>query len=284
MMQVIINGIVLGSVIALAAIGLSMIYGILNFANFAHGDLMALGAYLAFVFNVIFEMNFLVACTLSIILTSLICVLFEHLIWKPMRRKSAGRVSLIIISIGLALFIRNLIIFLWGPDIKRYALPVRRGIDIGSLVITQNQIAVIIVAVASMFFLHFVLKRTTIGTAMRALSDNIDLAKASGIDVDSVIRYTWAIGIALAAIGGILYGVLTNINPNMGWFMVLPIFAAAILGGIGNPYGAMIGGLVIGLAQEISTAVLPTEYKLAVGFIIMIAVLLVRPQGILGGV
>lgn len=201
-----------------------------------------------------------------------------------MRSKSAGRVSLIIISIGLALFIRNLIVFLWGPGIKRYALPVRRGIEVGSVVITQNQIVVIVVALICMFLLHFILKRTTIGKAMRALSDNIDLAKASGIDVDSVIRYTWVIGIALATIGGILYGLLTNINPNMGWFMLLPMFAAAVLGGIGSPYGAMVGGLIIGLVQELSTAIIPTEYKLAVGFSIMIAVLLVRPQGIFGGV
>ena len=199
-----------------------------------------------------------------------------------MRNKGAGSVTLIIISIGLALFLRNLIIFLWGPDIKRYDLPVKRGIELGSVVITQNQIVVIIVAVICMFFVHYLLKKTTIGKAMRALSDNIDLAKVSGIDVDSVIRYTWAIGMALAAVGGILYGLITNINPNMGWFMLLPMFAAVILGGIGSPYGAMVGGLIIGLAQELSTAILPTEYKLAVAFVIMIAVLFVRPRGILG--
>lgn len=284
MLQLVINGIILGSVIALAAIGLSMVYGILNFANFAHGDFLALGAYLAFVFSVALEMNFFLACALSVILVSLSSVLCDYVIWKPMRAKSAGKVSLIIISIGLALFLRNLIIFLFGPDVKRYPLPVRQGIDIGSAVITQNQIVVIIVALICMFLLHFLMKRTTLGKAMRALSDNIDLAKASGIDVDLVIRYTWIIGMGLAAIGGILYGLLTNINPNMGWFILLPMFAAAILGGIGNPYGAMAGGIIIGLTQEISTEVLPTEYKPAVGFAIMIAVLLLRPQGIFGSV
>lgn len=284
MLQLVINGIVLGSIIALAAIGLSMVYGILNFANFAHGDLLALGAYLAFVFSVVFEINFLAACALSVVVTSLVAMSFDYAIWKPMRSKSAGRVSLIIISIGLSLFIRNLIIFMWGPDIKRYALPVRRGMEVGGVVITQNQIFVIIVAIICMFLIHFLLKKTTIGKAMRALSDNIDLAKASGIDVDLVIRCTWIIGAALAAVGGILYGLLTNINPNMGWFMLLPMFAAAILGGIGNPYGAMAGGIIIGLAQEISTGFLPTEYKLAVGFAIMIVVLLVRPKGVFGGV
>ena len=282
MLQLLVNGLVLGSIIALAAIGLSMIYGILNFANFAHGDFLALGAYLSFVFSVMLGLNFILAGALAVALTALIAVGCDYVIWKPMRAKGADRVALIIISIGLALFLRNLIIFLLGPDIKRYALPVKRGIELGSVVITQKQIVVIIIAIICMFFVHYLLKKTTIGKAMRALSDNIDLAKSSGIDVDRVIQYTWAIGMALAAVGGILYGLITSVNPNMGWFMVLPMFAAVILGGIGSPYGAMAGGLIIGLAQELSTAFLPTEYKLAVGFAIMIAVLFVRPRGIMG--
>jgi neutral amino acid transport system permease protein len=282
MLQLLVNGLVVGSIIALAAIGLSMIYGILNFANFAHGDFLALGAYLSFVFSVMLGLHFVLAGALAVVLTAFIAVCCDYVIWKPMRAKGADRVALIIISIGLALFLRNLIIFLLGPDIKRYALPVKRGIELGSVVITQKQIAVIIIAIICMFFVHYLLKKTTIGKAMRALSDNIDLAKSSGINVDRVIQYTWAIGMALAAVGGILYGLITNINPNMGWFMVLPMFAAVILGGIGSPYGAMVGGLTIGLAQELSTAFLPTEYKLAIGFAIMIAVLFVRPRGIMG--
>ncbi|MHC1611487.1 MAG: branched-chain amino acid ABC transporter permease [Candidatus Methanospirareceae archaeon] len=282
MLQLVVNGLVLGSIIALAAIGLSMIYGILNFANFAHGDFLTLGAYLTFVFSVMLGAHFVLAGVAAVVITALVAVSCDYIIWKPMRERGAGRVTLIIISIGLALVLRNLIIFLLGPDIKRYDLPVKRGIELGSVVITQNQIAVIIVAVICMFSLHYLLKRTMVGKAMRALSDNIDLAKASGIDVDRVIRYTWAIGMGLAAVGGILYGLITNINPNMGWFMLLPVFAAVILGGIGSPYGAMLGGVIMGLAQELSTAILPTEYKQAVAFLIMIAVLLLRPRGILG--
>ncbi len=282
MLQLVINGIVVGSIIALAAIGLSMTYGILNFANFAHGDFLALGAYLAFLFSVVLGTNFLTACVAAVVITAFVAVLCDLVIWKRMRTKGASPVALIIISIGLALFIRNFIIFLWGPAIKRYDLPVKRGMELGSVVITENQIAVIIVALVCMFLVHYLLKKTSIGKAMRALSDNIDLAKVSGIDVDRVVRYTWAIGMALAAVGGILYGLLTNINPNMGWFLLIPMFSAAILGGIGNPYGAMAGGIIIGLAQELSTAIFPTEYKLAISFVIMIAVLLVRPQGIMG--
>ena len=131
-----------------------------------------------------------------------------------------------------------------------------------------------------MFLIHYILQKTKIGKAMRALSDNMDLARISGIDVDRVILWTWVISMGLAAAGGVLYGLVTSVRPNMGWVLLLPMFAAVILGGIGNPYGAMAGGLIIGLSQEISTAFLPTEYKLAVGFTIMILVLLLKPEGI----
>ena len=118
---------------------------------------------------------------------------------------------------------------------------------------------------------------------MRALADNPDLARISGIDVDRVVRYTWAVSMGLAALAGIMYGLITHVNPNMGWSIILPMFAAAILGGIGNAYGAMAGGIIIGLAQEVSTAFLPGEYKIAVSFLIMILVLLFRPKGLIGG-
>ena len=199
-----------------------------------------------------------------------------------MRSKGANRTALMILSIGLALSMRNLLVFGFGPDIQRYSIPLKEGIAIGSIVVTSYQLAVVATALVLMFAIHRLLTRTTMGKAMRALSDNMDLASVSGIDVDRVIRFTWAIGMALAAAAGILYGLITNVNPNMGWFMVIPIFSAAILGGIGNPYGAMLGGMVIGLSQEISTIFLPSEYKIAVSFFIMIAVLLLWPQGIMG--
>ncbi|HIE31019.1 MAG TPA: branched-chain amino acid ABC transporter permease, partial [Methanosarcinales archaeon] len=122
-----------------------------------------------------------------------------------------------------------------------------------------------------------------IGKAMRALSDNIDLARISGIDVDRMVLWTWVIGLGLAAAGGVLYGLVTAIRPGMGWFLLLPMFAAIILGGIGNPYGTMVGGMIIGLSQELSTAFLPTEYKFAVSFVVMTVVLLIKPEGLFGG-
>jgi len=283
-MQLIINGLVIGSIIALTAIGLSMIYKTLNFVNFAHGDFVAFAAYIALLTNVAFGMNLAVAFAVAILVTVALGVVVEKLVWMPMRRKNATQTTLIIISIGLALVLRNILIFVWGGDTQSYNIPVRRGFDFFGAVITPNQILVIVTAFFLMFLLHYLLSRTKIGKAMRALSDNVDLARISGIDTDRVILRTWVIGLGLAAAGGVLYGLVTAIRPSMGWFLLLPMFAAVILGGIGNPYGTIAGGMVIGLSQELSTAVLPTEYKFAVSFIVMTIVLLIKPEGIFGWV
>jgi len=160
---------------------------------------------------------------------------------------------------------------------------VSQGINFGGMTVTSLQFEVVLIAIAAMLLVHALLSRSTLGKSMRALADNPDLARISGINVDRVIRCTWAVSMGLAALAGIMYGLITHLNPNMGWSIILPMFAAAILGGIGNAYGAMAGGIIIGISQEISTAFLPAEYKIAVSFLIMIAVLLFRPRGLMGG-
>ncbi len=282
-MQLIINGLVIGSIIAITAIGLSMIYKTLNFVNFAHGDFVAFAAYIAFFANKELGVHLAVAFLIAILATMLLGVSMEKVVWRPMRRKKASRTALIIISIGFALVLRNTLLFIWGGSTRCYDIPVRRGFDFFGATITHNQVLVIIVAFILMFLLHYLLSRTMIGKAMRALSDNIDLARISGINVDQVILWTWVIGLGLAASGGVLYGLVTAIRPSMGWYLLLPMFAAIILGGIGNPYGTIAGGMVIGLSQELSTAVLPTEYKFAVSFVVMAVMLLIKPEGLFGG-
>lgn len=281
--QLIANGIILGSIIALAAIGLSLAYKILNFANFAHGEFMTLGAYLTFLFSASLKIDFIASALMAMILVAAIAVVLDSLAWKPMRSRRASRTTIMILSIGVSLFMRNSLIAIFNPDVKRFALPLREGISMGGIVFTEFQIAVVLIAFAAMLSVHLLLSRTSLGKSMRALADNADLARISGINVDRVIRSTWGISMGLAALAGIMYGLVTHINPSMGWSIILPVFAAAILGGIGNAYGAMAGGIVIGLAQEVSTAFLPGEYKVAVSFFIMIAVLLFRPKGIMGG-
>ena len=283
MLQLIVNGIVLGSIIALAAIGLTMVYGVLNFANFSHADFMAFGAYIAFVLNVALGLNIILSFFIAIAIAGALGVLLDFLVWKPMRRKNADLVSLVIISIGLSLIVRNAIIFIWGGSSRNFDLPVRRGIEMLGVTITHNQLIGLGTAILFMVLVHFFLKNTKLGKAMRAISDDINLARISGIDSDKVIMWMWFIGIGLAGVAGILYGLETTIRPNMGWFLILPMFAAVILGGIGNPYGAMVGGMIIGLSQELSMLILPPEYKMGVSLGIMILVLLFKPRGLFGG-
>jgi neutral amino acid transport system permease protein len=282
MLQLIVNGIVLGSIIALAAIGLTMVYGVLNFANFSHADFMTFGAYIAFVLNVAFGLNIILSFFIAIAIAGALGVLLDFLVWKPMRRKNADLVSLIIISIGLSLIVRNAIIFIWGGSTRNFDLPVQRGIEMLGITITHNQLTGLGTAILFIALVHFFLKHTKMGKAMRAISDDINLARISGIDSDKVIMWMWFIGIGLAGVAGILYGLETTIRPNMGWFLILPMFAAVILGGIGNPYGAMVGGMVIGLSQELSMLILPSEYKMGVSLGIMILVLLFKPKGLFG--
>lgn len=282
LIQLLVNGIAVGSIIALAAVGLTLTYGILRLANFAHGDLMTLGAYLTLLINtnganIWLSMIIGAAATVGAALVS------EKLLWSPMRDRRATSTTLIIISIGLAIFIRNGIILFWGGDNQAYNLPVATALDIFGIRIAYYRIVVVALAILAILGLHYLLQNTKIGKAMRAVADNIDLARVSGINVDQVVIWTWVIAAGLTALGGGMYGLITAVRPNMGWFLILPMFASVILGGIGNPYGAIAGAFVIGIAQEVGTYWLPTEYKLGVALFIMVLVLLIRPQGIFRG-
>jgi len=277
--QLLFNGVAVGSIIALAAVGLTLTLGILRLSNFAHGDFLTIGAYLTWLVNskgINIWLSMIVAALGTVILM-LIC---EQLLWKPMRNKRSNSTTLIIISIGLALFLRNGILFIWGGSNQNYDLPILEAIDIGGVKIAYYRVIVIALTIVAIVALHLILKNTKIGKAMRAVADNIDLARVSGINVEQVVLFTWIITAVLTATGGGLYGLITTVRPNMGWFLILPMFAAISLGGIGNPYGAIAGGLIIGVAQELSVPFFGSEYKLAVALVIMIVILLVRPQGI----
>lgn len=280
--QLFVNGLALGSIIALAAIGLSLTFGILRLPNFAHGDFMTLGAYLILVANGA-GLAIWPAIAMGAALTALGMVICEKLIWSPMRTRRATSTTLVIISIGLSLFIRNGVILIWGGDNKSLQLPIAAAIDIGGTKIVYYNLIVMGLAVLAIIGIHLLLQRTKVGKAMRAVADDLDLARVTGIDVERVVLWTWGITGVLTGVSGGLYGLITAIRPNMGWFLILPMFAAVILGGIGNPYGAIAGGLMIGLAQELSTLFIPTEYKLAVALVLMMLVLLIRPQGLFRG-
>lgn len=301
MAELIIYGIVLGSIISLGAIGLSLIYGILRFGNFAHGDLMTAGAYIA-LFLVTgplawlgipdstfgpfsFGWRMVVAFPFSMLAVAGLAILLDRILYQNLRAKASGRVTLSMSALGASFIIRMFVLIIWGadyrfyrPGILRLALKLPAGIKI-----RPDQILTIVVVTLLVVLLHLFLQRTKMGKAMRATSDNMELARISGIDIQSVIYWTWGIGGGLAAASGILYGIDVQLHPGMGWNFLIPLFAAAILGGIGNIYGALVGGLIIGVVQQVSTAFLLPTYKPAVAFLIMIALLLIRPQGIFGG-
>ncbi len=277
--QLIFNGMAIGSVLALAAIGLTFTYGILKLSNFAHGDFMTLGAYLTWVANINVA-NIWIAILLGAVGTIAAMLIAEFLLWKPMRERRADSTTLIIISIGLALFIRSGILLIWGSSNQAYALPVVQAVEIAGVRVPYYRIVVIVLAISAIAALHFLLQNSKIGKAMRAVADNIDLARVSGINVERVVLWTWVITGLLTAISGGMYGLITTVRPNMGWFLILPMFASVILGGIGNPYGAVAGALTIGIAQEISVPFLGSQYKLGVALFLMLLILLIRPQGL----
>jgi neutral amino acid transport system permease protein len=283
--QLLINGIAVGSIIALGAVGLTLTYGILNLSNFAHGDLMTLGAYIAWTINhsnIPVLNNIWIAMLFGIAITVVVALLSEAIVWKRMRDRRATPTTLMIISIGLALVIRNAILAIWSSDVKRYNIPTLPPFTLGDTNIKFYNLLILLLAVVAIAGLHFLLQNTKIGKAMRAVADDIDLAKVTGINVDRVVLWTWIISAALTALGGQMYGLAYNVQPNMGWFLIMPMFAAVILGGIGNPYGAIAGAFIIGIAQEVAVPFVGSEYKLAVALGIMIITLLFRPQGLFG--
>lgn len=279
--QLLINGIALGSIIAPAAVGLTLTYGILRLSNFAHGDFMTLGAYLAWFVNSL-GVNIGLSILIGMAGTILAMLLSDKLLWQPMRKKRASTTTIMIASIGLGLFIRNGIAFFCSTKPQRYDLDLELPLQIASLNIKYSTITTLILSSLAMIALYFLLQKTKIGKAMRAVADDPDLAKVTGINVQQVVLWTWVITGALTALAGGLYG-LESVRLNMGWYLTLPMFAAVILGGIGNPYGAIAGAFVIGLVQELSFPIVGADFKLAVALVVMVLTLLFRPQGLFKG-
>ena len=287
------NGIVLGTIIAITAVGLSLIFGVTGLVNFAHGDLVTLGAVVALVLTVPADTDpgglglpFALAVVLAIAVGGAVGAGLEAALFRPLRRRQVGGIALLIITIGLALVIRHAILLWVGGDGYGYGLELQRRTSFLGLEMTPRDALIVLVSLGVMAAMGLFLLYSRLGKAMRALADNPDLAEASGIDVDRVIMLTWIMGGAVAALGGVFLGMTEQVRHTMGFNLLLLIFAAVILGGIGTAFGAMLGGLVIGIVTQVST-LLPiietnTDLKLAVALGIMVVVLLVRPQGILG--
>ncbi len=293
-----VNGIFLGSVLALGAVGITLVFGVMRFANIAHGDMMTMGAYVAFFVLVsvlpehtglgpfTFGFPLLIAIPVSMAAVAALAIGLDILVFRRLRLRRANIVTIEIASLGLAIAIRGLVQMLWDTPVRYFPNEGRQHLSLpADISIAPNHLFVSGAALVLAITLHLLLTRTKQGKAMRATSDNPDLARASGINTDRVLLWTWGIAGALAGAAGVLlviFNATSQLRPTIGFQLLVPLFAAVVVGGIGNPYGAFLGAMLIGISMEVSTAwALPT-YKPAIAFTVMVVVLLFRPRGLFG--
>ena len=297
--QILINTLVRGAELGLLAVGLTMVFDILKFANFAHTDYAVLGAFFAYVFNRILGLNLFLAIILAAFVTGWVGILIDQAIFKRLRKMGAKPVTLMIASLGTAIALRNLMRLIWSSHTKTYAIPLQKPLEILGARITELQIGIIGVGLLSMIAFHLLLHRTTFGKALRAISDNSDLANACAIDSEKMIKRMWFLASAYGVIGGSMIAMEHLLYPRLGFDIIIPVFCATILGGIGNPYGAMLGAITLAFAEnsilaldlaplinfggffDVGSIQISTGYKPAISFMILIIVLLFKPSGIL---
>jgi branched-subunit amino acid ABC-type transport system permease component len=279
----------LGSIYALGAVGISMIFGILRFAHFAHGDVMTLGAFGTLTVVWLLPVHPLLLLPFGILLAVASALFVDRYFYKPLRKLPT--IYTVISSFGVALIFRSVAQIVWGADNQVYVRGVTPPLVLfDTFRISALHAQAIILTITIAIALHLFLTRSRTGRAMRAVADEPELAAVAGLDTEKVIRWTWLIGASLAAVAGVIAGMDTDVHPNLGWNLLLPMFAATILGGIGKPMGAMVGGLIVGLSEELSTynwigedSLVSPSYKSAVAFFIMVALLIFRPQGLFKG-
>lgn len=284
-----VPGIVLGSIYALGAIGISLVFGILRFANFAHGDMITFGTYVTLTLVWMTGLHPLIVMPVAMIVAAVLSVGIDRVFYRPFRKSPT--IILVIASFGMMLMIRSVVQLVWGVELQPMVRGIQMPLDaLAPFRIPQKHLLIVGCAALLMVAMHLLLTRTRIGKAMRAMSDSADLARITGIDTERVVAVTWMIAAALAVAAGVFLGIDTHVQTMMGYDMLLPMFAAAILGGIGKPYGAVAGGLVIGIAEALSAypwigtePLLSPGYKAGVAFAIMVAMLIWRPQGLFRG-
>lgn len=282
--QATVNGLVAGTTFALGAVGLALVYGVLRLVNFAHGDMLTVGAYVALLLNVTLGLPIIVAALAAVAATALVAAAGELLLWRPLRARQAGLFQMLLVAIGLAFVLRYGIQLVAGSAPQRLDVDVTRAVDLGAGIrVGRTQLGATIIGLVALVAVATMLRATRVGRQMRALSDDTALAEVSGIDTRRVILLTWLIGGALAGLAGVVAAASVGvITPNFGFLLLLSLFAATVLGGIGSAYGALAGGLLLGLVEEWSTLFIDPRWKLAIGFAVLIATLILRPNGLLG--
>ncbi|MBO3745353.1 branched-chain amino acid ABC transporter permease [Streptosporangiaceae bacterium NEAU-GS5] len=281
--QLIFEGFNLGLIIALGAMGISLVFGTTGLTNFAHGELLTLGAMVAFLFNVSFGVPLIFAAVISVAVGALFGYAQDRWFWGRLRARGSSLLAMMIISIGLALFMRYLFLFLFGGESKAFLdYNAQPGIQVGPITAAPKNFIAMAIELAVLVLVSMALLKTRTGKAARAISDNPALAASSGINVDRVIRIIWTVGGATAALGGVMLGLAQNVGYQMGFQILLGMFAGVTLGGLGSAFGALVGSIVVGLFTQLSTLVIPTELKFSGSLVVLILVMLIRPQGILG--
>ena len=282
--QLALDGLILGLIIALAALGLNLIFGTTGLTNFAHGEILTMGGIITYYLSLSFGLSLIIAIPLAILITAAVAGWAQNqYLCKPLRKRGTGLIAMLVVSIGFAIFIRYFFLFIFGGGTKQ--LPQyagQAGLDFGLVSITPKSIITTIFAIIFLILATLWLLKTKMGKASRAVADNPSLASASGIDVEKVIRSVWILGAALAAYAGIILTTNQGVSFLMGQDTLLLIFAAVTLGGLGTTNGALIGSLIIGLMVQLSTLFIPTELKYVGALVVLILILIIRPQGILG--
>lgn len=300
MIQNLMDGVLTGAIISLGAIGLTMVMHMLRFANFAYAELMAIGAYAALVFDKVFAAllpvidtafkpltltaSLALATVIAMLITGASAVAIDWLIFKRIRAK-ADALSMVFASFGVALIVRNVITIVFGHKAQLYSNDIAFAVVLSRdplLLIKPDQVFVLVAALALMGLFHLVLTRTTFGFALRAVAENPALAQVSGVRLAGMIVAVWMIGGGLSAAAGTFYALTNHLSPVLGHNFLLPVFAATIVGGIGSVYGAVLGGFIVGIASGLALMVLPSGYTPAMPFLLILAVLLIRPHGLFG--
>jgi branched-subunit amino acid ABC-type transport system permease component len=278
--QVVFNGLVTGMIVALPAVALTLTYSIAKFPNFAIGAMLTAGAYLAYTLNGVAGVPLLAAALLAAPLSAVLAVGVDQAIFRQLRDRTA--ITLLVASMGVSFILENIARFAFGNSARSFDVPIARGQEIFGLRMNQEQMISAATAVGAMALIYIILRHTALGRAMRAVADNAPLAAVRGIDREKIIRSTWAIAGLLTGASGVLIGMDRAIDPLLGWNYVVTVFAAAILGGLGNPLGAGLAALTVGVIEEASTLVIPPNYRQVVSFVAIALLLLLRPQGLLG--
>jgi neutral amino acid transport system permease protein len=282
-LQLSVEGIKFGLIIAMTAIGLSLVFGTTGLVNFAHGELVSFGAIIAWFFNATLGIHLIPAVLLALVAGAAFSGLVDLGLWRPLRRRGTSLIAMLVVSVGLSLFLRYAMLYQFGGRSRPYRqYAIQTGLVIGPIRIAPKDLIVVAVSIVILIAVGLMLQRTKMGKAMRAVADNRDLAASSGIDVQRVILFVWILAGGLATLGGVFLGLGEQVTWDMGFTLLLLMFAGVILGGLGTAYGALIGSLVVGMFVQLWSLFFSPELKNVGAFIVLILVLLVRPQGIMG--